>query len=111
MERSANQQMDESMAEDDAMSNDSDPDRLEIEDRDEEEPAESEEADENGYDMSMPVKRCKVDSGIGEANRPGSSSPNTANISPINRMDTPESNCSDSQVDQETTKLWQALAR
>ena len=35
----------------------------------------------------------------------------TPNHSPVNRMDTPESNCSDTNIDQETTKLWQALAK
>ncbi|CAL1678886.1 unnamed protein product [Lasius platythorax] len=85
--------------EDDTCSNSSDPERLEIEDRDEQEV----ESEENGYDMTV-NKRIKI-----EDNYDGSES-NTANCSPINRMDTPESNCSDSNIDHETTKLWQALA-
>ncbi|XP_011634536.1 transcription factor gaf1 [Pogonomyrmex barbatus] len=84
---------------DDDSSNSSDPERLEIEDRDEQEI----EGEENGYDMTV-SKRSRVDS-----NYDGSES-NTANCSPVNRMDTPESNCSDTNIDQETTKLWQALA-
>ncbi|KAG7210428.1 hypothetical protein KM043_011960 [Ampulex compressa] len=85
--------------EDDTCSNSSDPDRLEIEDRDDQET----EAEENGYDMTI-NKRIKL-----ESNYEGSK-PNTPNRSPVNRMDTPESNCSDTNIDQETTKLWQALA-
>lgn len=85
--------------EDDTCSNSSDPDRLEIEDREEQEI----DSEENGYDMTV-NKRIKMDD-----NYDGSES-NTANCSPINRMDTPESNCSDSNIDHETTKLWQALA-
>ncbi|GAB1869228.1 GATA-binding factor A [Camponotus japonicus] len=85
--------------EDDTCSNSSDPERLEIEDRDEQEI----ESEENGYDMTV-NKKIKV-----EDNYEGSES-NTANCSPVNRMDTPESNCSDSNIDHETTKLWQALA-
>ncbi|XP_072766306.1 uncharacterized protein [Anoplolepis gracilipes] len=85
--------------EDDTCSNSSDPERLEIEDRDEQEI----ESEENGYDMTV-NKRIKL-----EDNYDGSES-NTANCSPVNRMDTPESNCSDSNIDHETTKLWQALA-
>lgn len=85
--------------EDDTYSNSSDPDRLEIEDRDEEI-----ESEENGYDMTV-NKRIKI-----EDNYDGSES-NAANCSPVNRMDTPESNCSDSNIDHETTKLWQALAK
>ncbi|XP_029159149.1 GATA zinc finger domain-containing protein 21-like isoform X2 [Nylanderia fulva] len=85
--------------EDDTCSNSSDPERLEIEDREEQEI----ESEENGYDMTV-NKRIKI-----EDNYDGSES-NTANCSPINRMDTPESNCSDSNIDHETTKLWQALA-
>lgn len=84
---------------DDNSSNSSDPERLEIEDRDEQEI----EGEENGYDMTV-NKRIRV-----ESNYDGSES-NTANCSPVNRMDTPESNCSDTNIDQETTKLWQALA-
>ncbi|XP_003425585.1 box A-binding factor [Nasonia vitripennis] len=105
-----------SLEQDDSCSNDSDPDRLEIEE------SGGEDAEENGYDMST-NKRSKVEGSAGDSldglmkqeNRGSSSSssppagnPNAA--SPINRMDTPESNCSDTQVDQETTKLWQALA-
>lgn len=86
--------------EDDTCSNSSDPERLEIEDRDEQEI----ESEENGYDMTV-NKRIKV-----EDNYDGSES-NTVNCSPVNRMDTPESNCSDSNIDHETTKLWQALAK
>ncbi|XP_012532280.1 transcription factor gaf1 isoform X3 [Monomorium pharaonis] len=84
---------------DDDSSNSSDPERLEIEDRDEHEI----EGEENGYDMTV-SKKIRV-----ENNYDGSES-NTANCSPVNRMDTPESNCSDTNIDQETTKLWQALA-
>ncbi|XP_018373303.1 PREDICTED: uncharacterized protein LOC108767772 [Trachymyrmex cornetzi] len=84
---------------DDNSSNSSDPERLEIEDRDEQEI----EGEANGYDMTV-SKRIRV-----ESNYDGSES-NTANCSPVNRMDTPESNCSDGHIDQETTKLWQALA-
>lgn len=85
--------------EDDACSNSSDPDRLEIEDRDEHET----ESEENGYDMTV-NKRIKLESYHDDAK------PNT-DCSPISRMDTPESNCSDTNIDQETTKLWQALAK
>ncbi|XP_032683129.1 uncharacterized protein LOC116849761 isoform X2 [Odontomachus brunneus] len=84
---------------DDTCSNSSDSDRLEIEDRDEQEI----ESEENGYD-TMDTKRIKMESNHDD------SEPNTANCSPVNRMDTPESNCSDTNIDQETTKLWQALA-
>lgn len=82
---------------DDASSNSSDPERLEIEDRDEHDS----EGEENGYDMS--VKRMKHDDFDRNKSDP--------DRSPINRMDTPESNCSDTHIDQETTKLWQALAK
>ncbi|KZC05730.1 GATA-binding factor A [Dufourea novaeangliae] len=85
--------------EDDTCSNSSDPDRLEIEDRDEQDS----EGEENGYDMTI-NKRMKVETSYEE------SKPSTPNHSPVNRMDTPESNCSDTNIDQETTKLWQALA-
>ena len=85
---------------DDSCSNSSDPDRLEIEDR---EDLDSD-GEENGYDMTV-NKRIKLESNY------GNSKASTPNRSPINRMDTPESNCSDSHIDQETTKLWQALAR
>ncbi|XP_012152594.1 uncharacterized protein LOC100877935 isoform X4 [Megachile rotundata] len=85
--------------EDDTYSNSSDPDRLEIEDRDEQDT----EGEENGYDMTI-NKRMKVETNYEE------SKPNTPDHSPVNRMDTPESNCSDTNIDQETTKLWQALA-
>jgi hypothetical protein len=101
--------------EDDTCSNSSDPDRLEIEDRDED-VEESEDGGVNGYDMSLGPKRLKLENNGNSledeltCKREGSSSPPNA-VSPINRMDTPESNCSDTQVDQETTKLWQALAR
>ncbi|XP_046737425.1 uncharacterized protein LOC124406097 isoform X1 [Diprion similis] len=84
--------------EDDTCSNSSDPERLEIEDRDPESDGE-----ENGYDMTV-SKRVKLDTGY------ESSKQSTPNRSPVNRMDTPESNCSDTHIDQETTKLWQALA-
>lgn len=86
--------------EDDICSNSSDPDRLEIEDCDEQDT----EGEENGYDMIV-AKRIKV-----ENNHDGSELKIT-NCSPVNRMDTPESNCSDTNIDQETTKLWQALAK
>ena len=89
--------------EDDTCSNSSDPERLEIEDREVE--AASDDGEENGYDMSVGRKRPKL-----EQDATGPTSPANA-ASPINRMDTPESNCSDTQVDHETTKLWQALAR
>ncbi|XP_076235230.1 uncharacterized protein LOC143179766 [Calliopsis andreniformis] len=85
--------------EDDTCSNSSDPDRLEIEDRDDQDT----EGEENGYDMTI-NKRMKVDTNYEE------SKSSTPNRSPVNRMDTPESNCSDTNIDQETTKLWQALA-
>ncbi|KAK2574951.1 hypothetical protein KPH14_008714 [Odynerus spinipes] len=85
--------------EDDTCSYSSDPDRLEIEDRDEQET----EGEENGYDMTI-NKRIKLE------NNYENSKPNTPDHSPVNRMDTPESNCSDTHIDQETTKLWQALA-
>ncbi|XP_011497247.1 PREDICTED: box A-binding factor-like [Ceratosolen solmsi marchali] len=99
--------------EDDTYSNSSDPDRLEIEDRDED-AEESDDGGENGYDMSIGTKRPKLQKNSNSlegvtCKREGSSSPPGV-VSPINRMDTPESNCSDTQVDQETTKLWQALA-
>ncbi|XP_063995598.1 GATA zinc finger domain-containing protein 11-like isoform X2 [Diachasmimorpha longicaudata] len=84
--------------EDDTYSNSSDPDRLEIEDREDND----DDADENGYDMT--VKRRKVDDNYDDCQR------ESPNRSPVNRMDTPESNCSDTNIDQETTKLWQALA-
>ncbi|XP_034935320.1 GATA-type transcription factor sreA-like isoform X2 [Chelonus insularis] len=86
--------------EDDTYSNSSDPDRLEIEDREEHDS----DADENGYDMTI-SKRLRMDS-----NNESSSKRSSPNQSPVNRMDTPESNCSDTHIDQETTKLWQALA-
>lgn len=86
--------------EDDTCSNSSDPDRLEIEDRDEQDT----EGEENGYDMTI-NKRMKVEINYEE------SKTSTPNRSPVNRMDTPESNCSDTNIDQETTKLWQALAK
>lgn len=109
---------------DDECSNDSDPDRLEIEDQpmeeEEEEKEEEEEEEErsneyssrrtperNGYDMRI-TKKMKLSHDERRSKIKDNCSPN---VSPINRMDTPESNCSDSQVDQETTKLWQALAR
>ncbi|XP_020292546.1 transcription factor stalky-like isoform X2 [Pseudomyrmex gracilis] len=85
--------------EDDTCSNSTDPERLEIEDRDDQEI----EGEENGYDMTV-NKKIKL-----ENSYDGSKS-NTGNCSPVNRMDTPESNCSDTNIDQETTKLWQALA-
>ncbi|XP_015595384.1 uncharacterized protein LOC107267792 isoform X2 [Cephus cinctus] len=85
--------------EDDTCSNSSDPDRLEIEDRDDQES----DGEENGYDMTV-NKRIKMEAGY------ESSKQSTPNRSPVNRMDTPESNCSDTHIDQETTKLWQALA-
>ncbi|XP_014599813.1 PREDICTED: GATA zinc finger domain-containing protein 21-like [Polistes canadensis] len=84
--------------EDDTCSYSSDPDRLEIEDRDEQDT----EGEENGYDMTM--KRIKMNDNCED------SKPDTPHHSPVNRMDTPESNCSDTHIDQETTKLWQALA-
>ncbi|XP_015111316.1 GATA zinc finger domain-containing protein 21 isoform X2 [Diachasma alloeum] len=84
--------------EDDTCSNSSDPDRLEIEDREDND----DDADENGYDMT--VKRRKVEDNYDDCKR------ESPNRSPVNRMDTPESNCSDTNIDQETTKLWQALA-
>lgn len=84
--------------EDDTCSNSSDPDRLEIEDRDETE------SEENGYDMTV-SKRVKIESYHDDTK------PNTTDCSPVSRMDTPESNCSDTNIDQETTKLWQALAK
>ena len=85
---------------DDSYSNSSDPDRLEIEDREEQDS----DGEENGYDMTV-TKRSKLDE------RYENSKPSSPNRSPINRMDTPESNCSDSHIDQETTKLWQQLTR
>lgn len=88
--------------EDDTCSNSSDPERLEIEDRDVEHESDGE---ENGYDMTVSSKRIKLDTGY------ESSKQSTPNRSPVNRMDTPESNCSDTHIDQETTKLWQALAK
>lgn len=107
--------------EEDTCSNSSDPDRLEIEDRDDREDGDNrEDCDdreddenrknqetentENIYDMTV-SKKIKVESNY------DSSESSTANCSPINRMDTPESNCSDTNIDQETTKLWQALAK
>ncbi|KAJ8665287.1 hypothetical protein QAD02_006949 [Eretmocerus hayati] len=71
--------------------------------------------DENGYDMSLQRKRPRFEkesNNESKRRRRRSSSPahRPATASPINRMDTPESNCSDGQVDHETTKLWQALA-
>ncbi|XP_043479618.1 transcription factor stalky isoform X2 [Leptopilina heterotoma] len=84
---------------DDSCSNSSDPDRLEIEDREELDT----DGEENGYDMTV-NKRIKLENNYD--NTKASTSPNR---SPINRMDTPESNCSDSHIDQETTKLWQQL--
>lgn len=86
--------------EEDTCSNSSDPDRLEIEDRDEQDT----EGEENGYDMTI-NKRMKMETNYEE------SKASTPNHSPVNRMDTPESNCSDTNIDQETTKLWQALAK
>lgn len=88
--------------EDDTYSNSSDPDRLEIEDREDHET----DAEENGYDMTV-RKRGRVDS----SNNESSSKRSSPNPSPVNRMDTPESNCSETHIDQETTKLWQALAK
>ncbi|CAG5093598.1 Similar to pnr: GATA-binding factor A (Drosophila melanogaster) [Cotesia congregata] len=87
--------------EDDTYSNSSDPDRLEIEDREDHET----DGEENGYDMTV-RKRGRVDS----SNNESSSKRSSPNPSPVNRMDTPESNCSETHIDQETTKLWQALA-
>ncbi|KAH0546365.1 GATA-type transcription factor sreA-like isoform X1 [Cotesia glomerata] len=87
--------------EDDTYSNSSDPDRLEIEDREDHDT----DAEENGYDMTV-RKRGRVDS----SNNESSSKRSSPNPSPVNRMDTPESNCSETHIDQETTKLWQALA-
>lgn len=87
---------------DETCSNSSDPDRLEIEYHDDNET----DADENGYDMTVNNKRIKL-----EDNNDCRSKTNSPNQSPINRMDTPESNCSDTHIDQETTKLWQALAK
>ncbi|XP_043283394.1 transcriptional regulatory protein GAT1-like isoform X2 [Venturia canescens] len=88
--------------EDDTCSNSSDPDRLEIEDREGEHESDGE---ENGYDMTV-NKRIKLENSYETSSK--RSSPNAG--SPVNRMDTPESNCSDTHIDQETTKLWQALA-
>ncbi|XP_074099481.1 uncharacterized protein LOC141527744 isoform X2 [Cotesia typhae] len=82
--------------EDDTYSNSSDPDRLEIEDREDHET----DAEENGYDMTV-RKRGRVDS----SNNESSSKRSSPNPSPVNRMDTPESNCSETHIDQETTKL------
>ncbi|XP_053596551.1 uncharacterized protein LOC103574193 isoform X2 [Microplitis demolitor] len=82
--------------EDDTYSNSSDPDRLEIEDREDHET----DGEENGYDMTV-RKRIRVDS----INNESSSKRSSPNQSPVNRMDTPESNCSDTNIDQETTKL------
>ncbi|XP_015180502.1 PREDICTED: transcription factor stalky-like isoform X2 [Polistes dominula] len=84
--------------EDDTCSNSSDPDRLQIEDRDEQD----NEGEENGYDMTM--------KGIKASDNSENCKADTTNDSSVNRMDTPESNCSDTHIDQETTKLWQALA-
>lgn len=89
--------------EDDACSNSTDPDRLEIEDRDEQET----ESDENGHDMTIEKTRT-IERVENHCHYSQSRSPNP---SPVNRMDTPESNCSDTHIDQETTKLWQALAK
>ena len=89
--------------EEDTCSNSSDPDRLEIEDREVDQDTDGE---ENGYDMTV-HKRIKLDNSYESSKR---SSPN-ASSSPVNRIDTPESNCSDTHIDQETTKLWQALAK
>ncbi|XP_051161170.1 uncharacterized protein LOC127281474 isoform X4 [Leptopilina boulardi] len=86
---------------DDSCSNSSDPDRLEIEDREEIDT----DGEENGYDMTV-NKRIKLENNSYDNNTKASNSPIR---SPINRMDTPESNCSDSHIDQETTKLWQQL--
>ncbi|XP_012271783.1 uncharacterized protein LOC105695085 [Orussus abietinus] len=85
--------------EEDTCSNSSDPDRLEIEDCEEQDT----EVEENGYDMTV-NKRMRIDSNY------ETSKQSAPSRSPINRMDTPESNCSDTHIDQETTKLWQALA-
>ncbi|XP_058796252.1 putative uncharacterized protein DDB_G0279653 isoform X2 [Phymastichus coffea] len=87
--------------EDDACSNDSDPGRLEIEEEryDEDELARDHEETRSSLHDAKRIKREHND-------EPSQQQP----ASPINRMDTPESNCSDTQVDQETTKLWQALA-
>ncbi|XP_044589801.1 GATA-type transcription factor sreA-like isoform X2 [Cotesia glomerata] len=82
--------------EDDTYSNSSDPDRLEIEDREDHDT----DAEENGYDMTV-RKRGRVDS----SNNESSSKRSSPNPSPVNRMDTPESNCSETHIDQETTKL------
>ncbi|XP_043490143.1 transcription factor stalky-like [Polistes fuscatus] len=85
--------------EDDTCSNSSDPDRLEIEDQDEQDT----EGEETGYDMT--IKRIKLDDNCED------SKPDKPRHSPVNRRDTSESNCSDTtHIDQETTKLWQALA-
>ncbi|KAI4501947.1 hypothetical protein M0802_002629 [Mischocyttarus mexicanus] len=84
--------------EDDTCSYSSDPDRLEIEDRDEQET----EGEENGYDMT--IKRIKLSDNYKD------SKPHTPRNSPVDRTDTPDSNCSDTHIDHETTKLWQALA-
>lgn len=90
---------------DDTYSNSTDPDRLEIEDRDDNDNID---AEENGYDMTV-SKRIKLndDNNYHDNNL----KINSPNQSPVNRMDTPESNCSDTNIDQETTKLWQALAK
>lgn len=90
---------------DETSSNSSDPDRLEIEDSYDQENSISD-AEENGYDMTL-SKRPKLDNNCHVDRTKNHKSPER---SPINRMDTPESNCSDTQ-DQETTKLWQALAK
>lgn len=91
---------------DDTCSNSSDPERLEIEDREEQDNNTNDCYDEanNGYDMSAAqlAKRLRHER---------NSRQNSPNRSPVNRMDTPESNCSDTHIDQETTKLWQALAK
>ncbi|XP_033215568.1 GATA-type transcription factor sreA-like isoform X2 [Belonocnema kinseyi] len=87
---------------DDTYSNSSDPDRLEIEDREEQDQEQDSDGEENGYDMTV-TKRSKLDDSY------DNSKPSSPRTSPINRMDTPESNCSDSHIDQETTKLWQQL--
>ncbi|XP_044008984.1 transcription factor elt-2-like isoform X2 [Aphidius gifuensis] len=89
---------------DDTYSNSTDPDRLEIEDRDDNDNID---ADENGYDMTISKKiKLNDDNNYHDNN----SKINSPNQSPVNRMDTPESNCSDTNIDQEATKLWQALA-
>ena len=109
-----------SVLEDDTCSNDSDdPERLQIEDRlDDDEDVKSNDVEENGHETSC-SKRPKIE--IKEELKeepkeevdvmPVKKERLSPANSPINRLDTPDSNCSEPADPETATKLWKALAK